>query len=133
MKNQSPFTNRESGFYLPYVLFIITIIFIVITASIQVYSNDIQMTRKHLEQLKIETLFQISRTKLKEDIKNNSPSIRNKDHVIYVLPEGTVTINFMPLEVNTFQLHFTILTDENTTYTLTNKLKINDENKLNST
>ncbi|MGM8213494.1 hypothetical protein ACLIBH_12020 [Virgibacillus sp. W0430] len=122
MKNQFNFINKEAGFYLPFVLFIITICFIILTASINMYKNEIEVTHKQLEQIKVETLFQISRTKLKNEIKENK--FKHTNQITYQLQDGFVTITFMPIEENSYQMHFTILTNKNTYYELTNRLNM---------
>lgn len=123
MKSPFQFINKANGFYLPYILFIITICFIVLTASINIYKNDIQITNKHVEQIKIETLFQMGRAKLKQDIKKKKP-FKDGDEITYNFQEETVKIKVSPLGESSFQLHFTIRTDKDTNYTFTNRLRL---------
>lgn len=108
MKRLLHFTNREDGFVFPFVLFVAVIIFIIITSHIYVYHHDIHITNNHQEQLKMETLFQMSRVRVKEDLPvlDQYPS-----HISYQFPYGDVTV-FIP-DKNSRQITFHIYTDNN--------------------
>ena len=60
------FMRQSEGFIFPYVLFIISILFLIITGSITSYQHDTSITDNMLEQVKIETLFQMSHTEFKD-------------------------------------------------------------------
>ena len=125
MKKQLSIINSQDGFFLPYVLFIISLIFILTTSNIAIYRNDLQITAAQTEQIKIETLFQMGRTKFKANIdqynaKNNTAS--------YSFPDGNVQIIIHSINDNKYDLYFTILTKEkNTKYVITNSLQIGEE------
>jgi hypothetical protein len=107
--------NNKHGFFLPLVLFTVTIVFILITASIHSYQNDIQITERQVEQVIIESLFQLGRESLKDDL--DSPEIPDK--VQYIFPDGTVNISILSND-NFYVLGFSIITNNNTTYSFTN-------------
>ncbi|QGS68865.1 hypothetical protein CV093_11790 [Oceanobacillus sp. 143] len=55
---------------MPYVLFIIAIVYIIVTTNIAMYRNDLQLTENQIEQVKIETLFQMQREQFKQEFRN---------------------------------------------------------------
>ncbi|HLR75272.1 MAG TPA: competence type IV pilus minor pilin ComGG [Virgibacillus sp.] len=112
MKKQLSFMNN-SGFILPYVLFIITIILIVLSASIHIYKQEINMTHHHIEQLKIETLIQMSIMAFKDDYLNDS---LDSGSVTYNFPYGTVHTDYSVETTSTILMQLTIRTDEHSSY-----------------
>lgn len=115
MKNRLSFMNNDAGFFLPYVMFIITLVFIFITANIQSYKNDIYITDRQVEHVIIESLFQLGRESVKTEI--NSPDVPDKVH--YTFPDGTVEITINPRE-DYHELFFSINTNKNTSYSFKN-------------
>lgn len=111
--------TKEQGFILPYTLFITTIILLLLTASINIYSREIQMTHHALEQLKLETLFQMGRTKFKNEFPFPAPV---NDTTVYDFPDGRVQIEYIPTE-DEHNLHFTIYTKNDSVITKVNKLE----------
>src|SRR5699024_12432963 len=85
MKKQLSFTN-SLGFILSYVLFLIMIIFIVLSASIHIYKKEMLMTHQHIEQQKIESLIQIGITMFKEELVTEDI---HTEKVTYTFPDGT--------------------------------------------
>jgi len=116
-------TNNENGFILPYVLFITAIVIIIVTANISIYRNDIVITENQLEQIKIETLFQMGRTKLKKEMVNQEEETSD---VSYSFPDGIVKITINSSNSPVYKLYFTITTNNNATYTVANTLQINE-------
>ena len=107
--------NKEAGFFLPYVLFITSLVFIVITASINIYQQDIQITHQYIDQLRIETLFQMGQAKFKEEyLPNEMGTIQVK----YTFPDGMVTIVYNRIDDFQYKLHFTILTENDSYFTI---------------
>jgi len=47
--------TSQSGFFLPYVLFITAIVLFIVTANVNIYRQDVLLTHQHINQLKIET------------------------------------------------------------------------------
>jgi hypothetical protein len=113
--------NNETGFFLPYVLFITTLLFIVITASIKTYQQDTYLTHHYLDQLRAETIVQIGLTKFKEDyLPNEETSLK----VNYNFLDGDVTIVYHLINEVEYKLHFTVLTKEGTVYTTIHTLTL---------
>lgn len=119
MKKQLYFMTKEKGFILPYTLFITTIILLLLTASINIYSREVQMTHQAVEQLKLETLFQMGRTKFKNEL---STLNSHNDTIVYTFPDGTVEIEYIVGE-DDHNLHFTIYTKNNSVISRVNTLK----------
>ena len=126
MRKQSYFINKEDGFFLPFVMFIISIIFIVITANIATYRNDIHITDNYLEQLKIETLFQMGHGALKEDLENSDKIIDKKS---YSFPEGNVEISLISSSDEKFIYDFIISTNKHPHYALIHQMNVPDQIK----
>src|SRR5699024_3718879 len=111
MKKQLSFTN-SLGFILSYVLFLIIIIFIVLSASIHIYKKEMLMTAQHIEQQKIESLIQMGITMFKEELLKKDI---DKDYITYTFPDGTVDILVKPLNVQyVLLLRLTVETDNDT-------------------
>ncbi|RKQ37785.1 hypothetical protein [Oceanobacillus halophilus] len=126
MKNQLYTMTNQRGFMFPYVLFIITILLIFVTSSINFYRNDIQLTQQYLEHIRVETLFQMGREKYKQNI-TNSESISPSSEVTYEFPDGNVTILTKKIDGDNYHLFFTIYTKElNMKYTYTHTYHISN-------
>lgn len=109
MKKRLSFINNQSGFFLPYVLFITSLVFILITSNISIYQSELQITARQVEQLKIETLFQMGRAKLKENIE----MFEAGNKATYLFRDGSVEILIEDRKDNKYTLFFTILTKNN--------------------
>ncbi|MEC5422261.1 hypothetical protein QGM71_02005 [Virgibacillus sp. C22-A2] len=123
MKKPLFFISNEKGFVLPYILFIITLVFIFLTSNISTYKNEIKMTENHLEQVIIETLYQMGHTKLKEEFVTNN---YHATQISYSFPDGLVNINLTPLTQTKYRLEFNITTTKRSVYNLFSFLDTND-------
>lgn len=112
--------NNESGFVLPYVLFIITIVFIVITTSISMYKREVEMSDHFITQLKIETLIQMSHQKLKEDYSLLELDSTNAE---YIFIDGMVKLVYKRLDEELYRLQFYIETETGYSYTVTSTMR----------
>ncbi|MGJ9456961.1 hypothetical protein [Oceanobacillus sp. CF4.6] len=116
-------TNNQHGFILPYVLFITTLALILITAHIQSYQRGMEITDRYLQQLKMETLFQMGRERIKSDI----DEITVPGTLDYNFPYGEVRIEVQEIEQNNYELFFTITTNSNNhIYAIKNILEIEE-------
>lgn len=125
MKRLLYFIDNQHGFFLPYVLFITSLVFILVSSYIATYQNDLHITDSQIEQLKIETLFQMGRTKLKEEIDDNHFN-ENNNKVFYLFPDGSVEILITALNEKQYALNFAIFTNKKTSYTINNLLQIGE-------
>ncbi|MFC3039058.1 hypothetical protein ACFOGI_02160 [Virgibacillus xinjiangensis] len=120
MKRLLYFMNKkEHGFFLPYVLVIILVVLSGVASSIHAYKNTIDISRNHLEEIKIETLFQMGRAKVEKDLDTQEEVPRL---AMYDFPDGNVVIDIFPMDPDTLLLHFLITTDYSQTE-LTNYMK----------
>jgi Tfp pilus assembly protein PilV len=115
MKKPLCSTRKQSGFVLPIVLFSIVIIMIAISTQIYIYRHELQITANYLEQVKMETLFQMSLTQVKQDLDSldTFPA-----HLSYEYQDGSVTV-YIPAESH-LQLTFHIHTDDHNAKTVIN-------------
>lgn len=105
MRKNLPFTNDEKGFILPLVLLIAALLFLFVSTNVAIYKNEMVITKNELSQIKIDTLFQMSRAKFKDKI-----STLAQDHgtVHYTFPDGNVKIGYEVLSEDVYQLTFTV-------------------------
>lgn len=120
MKKPSFIMSNQSGFFLPYVLFITTIIFIIITASIRTYQHEIEITHHLIDQLRGETIVQMGLAKFNQEY---LPIERDTFSVYYNLPDGEVTIVYSFIDDSEYRLHFTVITKNGLTYTTLKPVK----------
>ncbi|MEN1970580.1 hypothetical protein WMZ97_21285 [Lentibacillus sp. N15] len=109
MKKQLYFTHNQQGFILPYVLFIMTIILLVISAMVSTYQNDIRISQHHQDQLNIETLIQMGREQFKQEIDKHTATTGS---VSYRFPPGKVNITYLQMGANEYHLLFQVETEE---------------------
>src|SRR5699024_10257113 len=128
MLNILYFTREQKGFILPFVLFILTLIMLIVISGIQIYKNNIQLTHQHVEQLKIETLFQSAYTLFQQELLEGEvilPEFSNRNELkTYPFPDGEVIVIAYLVEEETnfnqghdpplHHLTFRVITDEYT-------------------
>jgi len=107
--------NNEAGFFLPYVLFITTLIFIIITANMHIYQQEILISNMHSEQIQMETLFQMGYVAFKKEVRLLEEDTGKRE---YDFPVGTVQINYREVSKNKYRLLFTIYTNDNAVYSM---------------
>lgn len=112
--------NNESGFFLPYVLFIATLIFIIIAASIRTYQHDIEITHHFIEQLKAETIVQLAITSFNQEYLEAG---QNTLDFHYSFPPGDASIRYNFIDDFEYRLHFTVLTSNGLSYTTLKTIK----------
>lgn len=122
MKKQLSSTNSESGFIFPYVLLIATVLFIVITANINMYRQEIQLTYQTIDQLKVETLLQMGYAKFLEEF--SKEDLDQKITVQYDFPDGNVTIEFNQVTSDEGQLLFQMNTKNNSYVAVTKPIHL---------
>lgn len=124
MKKRLSFINNEQGFSLPYVLFIIILSFIVIIANIKIYQNELHMMKHLTNQVKVETLIQMSLAKFKEDISSNDDLTSIEDETFYSFPSGEVNLKVISIEKKYMWLRLYISTDEDTSFTIKSQINL---------
>lgn len=123
MKKPFSLTN-EHGFLLPYVLLIILLVFIIVTANIKIYNNEIQMMEHMTEQIKVETLLQMACMKYKNSITNEEDYPSSS---FYTFPSGEVKVSYLSHKKNTVIVRYSVTTDKQTTYSVKSTLEISSK------
>lgn len=113
--------TNDKGFIFPYVVFIILITFICITTSAVIFTNELDMTQNHIDQLKIETLIQMAYTQFNEEF---PPFEHEQEEVHYWYPDGDVKITYTILNDSQVNLYFFVQTVNNDIYTVTKLMSI---------
>ncbi|MBU5466391.1 hypothetical protein KQI49_06020 [Virgibacillus sp. MSJ-26] len=121
MRNKFFYFNNQRGFFLPYVLFIVSLTFLLVTTNIKLYDNEIHMMHHLIEQIKIETLIQMSHMKYREDVNqsNHIPEV-----ISYTFPSGDVTISFLNHKENRAFVHYQITTDNNISFSINDYIEL---------
>lgn len=112
---------NERAFYLPYVLIVSVITLAIITTTVIIYENEMKITNNLLEQLEIETLFQMARDKFIEDRMYNEET---NGQINYTFPNGTVHINYSFVEENIVEVQFHAVTTNQYALNITHEIKI---------
>ncbi|AIF45391.1 hypothetical protein [Virgibacillus sp. SK37] len=122
MKKRFLFTiNNQSGFILPMALFTISIFFILITATITSYQNEILMSEAHLERIKMHTLLQMSFQSVLEEY--DEPSAL--PHTIYYsFMQGEVNIITTSITEDTWETLAKVTTDNHSEHTFNHHMNI---------
>lgn len=110
MKKRLSYLKVDSGFYLPYVLFVSVAALSFITASIMIYTNEGKISSQLMEQIEAETLIQMGRAKL---ITEGTYVGESSGEVMYVFPNGEIRIKYTLIEGELYQLHYYVLTNKN--------------------
>ncbi|MFD2046055.1 hypothetical protein ACFSTA_12305 [Ornithinibacillus salinisoli] len=113
--------TNQKGFALPYVMFISLIVFIFVATNIVTFQNNLHVTNKIIENIKIETLFQMGYTNFYKDIES---LINTEDTVTYVFPDGVVEITYFQLNDSTLSLYMNITTVNDTHYTVITQVEL---------
>src|SRR5699024_9690089 len=110
MKEFSLRMNNERGFFLPFVLVITIIIFSTVTTVTLIYQNERKISYQLWEQMKAETLVQMSKYtflqegKYEEQINGTS---------FYTFPSGDVSVTYSRSAEQEYILLLDITTDNN--------------------
>src|SRR5690625_4520730 len=108
MKKRLSSMNNDKGFILPVIWLITILSFIVISVMVQTYQNELFITEQNLEQLIVETLFQMGYEQFLQDHDVND--LTSYYEVQYHFPSGHVTIQYLQLNEQEGQLLFQIET-----------------------
>ncbi|MRH43135.1 hypothetical protein GH741_10635 [Aquibacillus halophilus] len=83
------------------------------------------MTHYDEEQLKIETLFQMGKAQIKQELPSQSSSISTLDQYTYTFPYGTVKIIVLLANQSSVTVEFNITTSENSIHTTVTNIPLN--------
>lgn len=105
MKSHLPSITKNDGFIMLQVLFVVSLLFILIISSIATYRNEVYITARQVEQVKIETLFQMAQSKYKQEL---AASDAPPSAASFSFPDGTVDISVTEITNHYIKLHFSI-------------------------
>lgn len=83
---------KPNGFILIHVLFIIALLFLLISSSIASYHSDLFITNGQIEQIRVETLFQMGRVRYLEEQQEIDEVLTETE---YHFPDGTVEVSIL--------------------------------------
>lgn len=101
------FMNHEKGFALPMVLFFISIFIIALSTSIELYKNEMNITKNIVEEYKTKTLYIRAKNKLL-----SNPNLKEDSTLEFSFPDGEVTIKYVENFDKYAHLEYTIRTAE---------------------
>lgn len=109
MKKRLTYFKSDQGFYLPYVLFVSVIALSFITTSIIKYNNELNISHQLMEQIEAETLIQMGRDKLIDEVAYYGQSV---GEVHYVFPNGEIKVIYEATETDIYKLHYYAITSK---------------------
>ncbi|MUK87133.1 hypothetical protein GMD78_01805 [Ornithinibacillus sp. L9] len=116
--------NSQRGFILPSVMFISVFVFIIVLANTYTFQSSVQITDKVIENIKIETLFQMGLARFKNDYANLGYTTEEQT-IEYEFPNGNTQITYLYMNENQILLNLNITTENQSKYTLTKQLHLN--------
>lgn len=125
MKKNSPFISKEKGFILPLVLLIAALLFLFVSTNVSIYHNELTIMKNELSQIKIDTLFQMGRSKFKNEL---SLLKQENGTVHYTFPDGDVKIGYTRKQ-EVYELIFSISTPDNKLLVTANHMTLPTENE----
>ncbi|MBO1005852.1 hypothetical protein ACFSKI_20165 [Pseudogracilibacillus auburnensis] len=123
MKKRLPTMINERGFYLPYALIVSVIILSIITTSIFIYQNELNITRSLLDQIEVETLIQMGKTQF---IKDEWYNHQDKGQVNYEFPPGKVHITFEWIADDLVEMEFNIMTNNQFSFMIFHRMSVGE-------
>lgn len=123
MKKRLPTMTNERGFYLPYALIVSVIILSIITTSIFIYQNELNITRSLLDQIEVETLIQMGKAQfIKDEVYNH----QDKGQVNYEFPSGKVHITFEWIADDLVEMEFNIMTNNQFSFIIFHRMSVGE-------
>lgn len=122
MKKLLHYINHNGGFVFPYVLLISAAVFLLITSAIQRYVNEMTITENTVEQLRAETLFQMSRNEIIKELKQ-ADGTKLAGRINYTYPDGAVSVQYNR-SIDAAAVHFSIVTASGTYQSFAQQLDI---------
>lgn len=107
--------KNEQAYFLPFVIFIVLILFSAVTASIQIYRNEILIADNLWEQMKTETLVQMTMKKFSDE----KPFIEHNIGIeTYHFPSGIVDLSYERITPEIYKITLNIATDKQKNFTI---------------
>ena len=115
MKKRLLSWNNQSGFVLPTILFMLSIITLGLMTTIILYERNIFATQFYLDQLQIETMMQMAHTSF-----TNTYSVESWSTIqdVFHFPTGHVKVTYNRWDDILYTLHYEIVTDTTESFTI---------------
>ncbi|MDL4841554.1 hypothetical protein [Aquibacillus rhizosphaerae] len=126
MKKKSAFTktmHNSNGFIFPYIMFLAVLVLMVLTSCLSIYKNHIEMTELQLEQIKLETLLQMSDYQFSKELVMED--ITEDGQLTYEYPYGFVKINYKIRGGNQLIIEYHATSDNGGNYGRIEKIEMN--------
>lgn len=105
MRKVSFSITNDKGFILLHVLFIISLLFIIVSYGVSSYRNEVYITQRQVEQITVESIFQMARESYKRDLATSEEIINN---ITYEFPQGGTDISILSANDSYLKLSFKI-------------------------
>lgn len=122
LKKDLPFIINEKGFVFPFVLFVLSFIFMLLFFNLAQYESEITYAKEHIDEINMETLIQMTVFNLKRELKDNLEITNFKKS--YRFPNGEVEATVSRESSHQYHYSLTIFTDNRTRYVKTGKIII---------
>ncbi|GAA5415498.1 hypothetical protein Pryu01_00522 [Paraliobacillus ryukyuensis] len=117
---------KQRGFIFPYICFIAIMLLLCVLTSVTLYENSKQMTNNQLEQIKLETLRQMTSGKLFDEIRHQKIKLPFKD-IAYEFPNGSATVQYQTHDSEVLQVRIETVTTRGYTKYWNKQIEMNDK------
>lgn len=126
MNEHSLQENNDSGYFFPFVIFISLILFSAVTASITIYQNELMISEQLFEQMKAESIVQMS---IQQFTKERPYNENQSGEITYLFPSGTVSLNYELMDENLYLIMLDIETDKKKSFLIKKLFQVNENNE----
>ncbi|MBM7569675.1 competence type IV pilus minor pilin ComGG [Aquibacillus albus] len=102
--------RNSKGFILPYFMLIMVLTLMVISSSVTVYINHIEVSKLEIEQMKLQTLIQMAHAELLDNLQQSESS--ESGQKIFDYPYGQVTAAYSFINSDTIDVQFYVISDK---------------------
>ncbi len=103
------YRKSEAGFFLPFVLFVFVLVSSSVLTTVAIYQNELKVSARLLEQIKAETMVQMSTVDVKERL--NKGEIAKEGRLRYHFPQGKTSVHYKREKEQIYRLYIEVLTE----------------------
>lgn len=103
------YRKSEAGFFLPFVLFVFVLVSSSVLTTVAIYQNELKVSARLLEQIKAETMVQMSTVDVKERL--NKGEIAKEGRLRYRFPQGKTSVHYKREKEQIYRLYIEVLTE----------------------
>ena len=123
MKKPLAFIKNDQGFLFIYVIWVISLLIMSLSLLTIYYQHDQNITHFHLKQLQSETLFQMAKIDIEDDIED---LIDTQTPKYYTYPDGGVEVRIKSRQQHIISLSFITFLDGNPFYSYEHFYEFNE-------